>query len=91
MVDSTGKLKILHISNVKYTLPADLAISTLLDYQAFGRQSKLRLDLHYISDLKWESTVRINNNFPAVNYKLDSSMCVKHSYIINPITYFTSV
>ena len=38
VVDSAGKVQLVHISNVKYILPAYQVISKLPDYQAFGRQ-----------------------------------------------------
>ena len=63
MVDSKGKVKIVHISDIKYVLPADMVISNLPDYQSFGRQSKLMIDPRDISNLKWEPTVTKNTNF----------------------------
>ena len=45
MVDSKGKVKIVHISDIKYVLPPDRVISKLPEYQSFGRHSKLRIDL----------------------------------------------
>ena len=44
VADSKGKVKILHILDVKYVLPAERVTSKLSDYQSFGRQSKLRID-----------------------------------------------
>ena len=48
VVDSKGKVKIVHISNVKYVLTV---ISKLPDYQSFGRQLKLRIDPKDIPNL----------------------------------------
>ena len=59
VVDSKGKVKIVHILDVKYVLPTDRVISKLPDYQSSGRQSKLKIDLKDISNLKWEPTVTI--------------------------------
>ena len=67
VVDSKGKAKLLHISDVKYVLPADRVISKLPDYQYFGRQSKLGIDLKEIPNLKWEPDVTINTNFSYVD------------------------
>ena len=44
VVEAKGKVKIIHISNVKYVLPADRVISKFPNYQSFGRQSKLMID-----------------------------------------------
>ena len=44
MEDSMGKVKIVHISDVKYILPAEWVILKLPDYHTFGRQSRLNLD-----------------------------------------------
>ena len=66
MVDSTGKVKIVHISDVKYILPVHWVISKLADYQAFSRHPKLRIDPQHIPNLKWEPVVIINTSFPSV-------------------------
>ena len=42
-IDSKGKVKIVHISDVKHVLPADKVISKLPDYQSFGWQSRLHV------------------------------------------------
>ena len=42
MVDSKGKVKIVHMSDIKYVLPVDRVISKLPNYQSSDRQSKLR-------------------------------------------------
>ena len=83
VVGSKGKVKIVHISDVKYVLPADRAISKLPDYQSFGRQSKLRIDPKDIPNLKWAPTVTINTNLLAVSSKLDSTTSVMDG--LNPI------
>ena len=68
MVDSKGKVKIVHIAAITYVLPADSIISKLPDYQSSGRQSRLRID-YDIPNLKWVATVTINTNFLAVSSK----------------------
>ena len=72
-----------HISDVRYLLPADIVISKMSNNQSFGRQSKLRIDPRNISNLKWEPTVTVNTNFLAVSSKLDSATSVTDS--LNPI------
>ena len=44
VVDSNGKVKLVHILDVKYVLPADRVISKLPNYQSFSRHSTLRID-----------------------------------------------
>ena len=39
VVHSTGKVKVVHISDVIYVLPTDRIIEKLLQYQKCGRQS----------------------------------------------------
>ena len=41
VVYSKGKVRIVHISDVKYVLPADRVISKLPDYQSFGRKQRI--------------------------------------------------
>ena len=43
-----------HISNIKYIMPAERYISQIPDYETFGRQTKLHLNLHNIPDLSWK-------------------------------------
>ena len=85
MVHSMGKAEVVHVSNVKYLLPADRVISKLPDYQSFGRQSKMRKNLQHIPNLKWDTTIVVNTNFSAVTSKLDSATSVIESYIITPM------
>ena len=63
VVEAKGKVKIVHISNVKYVLHVDRVISKLPNYQSFGRQSKLMIDPKDIPNLKWEPTVTVNSCF----------------------------
>ena len=76
-------MKIVHISDIKWVLPADSVVSKLPDYQSFGRQSKLRIDPKDIPNLKWETTVTINTNFLAVSSHLDNTISVMDN--LNPI------
>ena len=88
-VDSTGKVKVVHISDVKYMLPADSHIK-LPDYQSFSQQSKLRIDPKNIPNLKWEPNVTINTNFATASSKLDSVTSVMNSLHSNPIVSTTT-
>ena len=67
VVNLKGKVKVVHASDVKYVMSADRVISKLPDYQSFGRQSRLRIDMKNIPNLKWEPTVTINMYFLAVS------------------------
>ena len=55
-----GKNQIVHITDVKYILPADNIIAKLLDYNRFGRKTKLRLNPQNIPDLNWELAITAN-------------------------------
>ena len=63
VVNSTGKSKEIHVSDVKYTLHAWRVIAKFPSYKSFGRQFKLRLYPQYIHNLKWEPSVTVNTNF----------------------------
>ena len=91
VVDSSGTVKVVHISYVKYGLPADCVISKLSDYQPFGRQSKLRIDPKNIPNLKWEPTVIINTNFMTASSKLDSISLVTKCLNPSPMVSTTSL
>ena len=55
LIPSTGgKSKMEHISNIKYIMPAERYISQIPDYETFGCQTKLRLNLHNIPNLSWK-------------------------------------
>ena len=55
LIPSTGgKSKMEHISNIKYIMPAERYISQLPDYELFGQQTKLCLNLKNILDLSWK-------------------------------------
>ena len=55
LIPSTGgKSKMEHISNIKYIMPVERYISQLLDYELFGRQTKLCLNPKNILDLSWK-------------------------------------
>ena len=49
-----GRSQMVHITDVKYILPADNIIAKLPDYNKFGHKTKLRLNPENISDLNWE-------------------------------------
>ena len=64
LIPSTGgKSKMEHISNIKYIMPVERYISQLLDYEIFGRQTKLCLNPKNIPDLiwKWADTIHMQD------------------------------
>ena len=50
-ISTEGKPKTIHISGVKYILPADNIISKIRNFQIFGRKTNLRLNPDHIQDL----------------------------------------
>ena len=55
-----GKTHWVHLSQVKYILPADNVINKLPDYSHFGRKTMLRLNPDKIPDLNWELATTLN-------------------------------
>ena len=49
-----GPTEMIHITHVKYILPADRYVNQLPDYSAFGRKTTLRINPDYIPDLHWK-------------------------------------
>ena len=74
LVTQQGKSKVVHITDVKYILPVDMATVKLPDYPLFGRQSQSRQDCKCIPNIKWNPTTTINVNFTSVTSKLNSSV-----------------
>ena len=55
-----GNTTWVHLTDVKYILPVDNVITKLLDYQSFGRKTKLRLNLDRIPNLHWNLSTTLN-------------------------------
>ena len=66
-----------HITDVKYILPADIIIAKLPDYNKFGCKTKFRLNPQNIPDLNWELATSANAKLTppttTVNYTLPMS------------------
>ena len=58
-----GKNQMVHITDVKYILPADNIIAKLPDYNKFAHKTKYRLNPQNIPDLNWELLQLILNQF----------------------------
>ena len=56
-----------HITDVKYILPADGIIAKLPDYNKFGKKTKLRLNPDNIPNLYWELATLANTNFASTS------------------------
>ena len=57
-----GNTTWVHLTDVKYILPADNVITKLPDYQSFGRKTKLRLNPDRIPNLHWNLSTTLNMN-----------------------------
>ena len=55
-----GKSQMVHITDVKYILPADNIIAKLPDYNKFECKTKLRLKPQNVPDLNWELATTAN-------------------------------
>ena len=55
-----GDTQWVHISHVKYILPADSIIKEMPDYSQFRRKTTLRLNPDKIPDLNWKLTTTLN-------------------------------
>ena len=71
-----GKSHWVHISHVKYILPADNVIAKLPDYSQFGRKTKLRLNPDKIPDLDWKLATTLN---------MVPTMTTSHASIISEV------
>ena len=75
-----GKNQMVHITDVKYILPADNIIAKVPDYK-FGHKTKLRLNAQNIPDLNWELAITANTKpiptTTTVTYTLPTSAVIK--------------
>ena len=66
-----------HITDVKYILPADNIIAKLPDYNKFGCKTKLRPNPQNVPDLNWELATTANTKptppTTIINYTLPMS------------------
>ena len=72
-----GKSQMVHITDVKYILPADSIIAKPPDYNKFGCKTKLRLNPQNVPDLNWELATTANTKpmppTTTINYTLPMS------------------
>ena len=55
-----GNTTWVHLTDIKSILPVDNVITKLLDYQSFGRKTKLRLNPDRIPNLHWNLSTTLN-------------------------------
>ena len=72
-----GKSQMVHITDVKYILPADNIIAKLPDCNKFGHKTELRLNPQNVPDLNWELATKANTKptppTTIINYTLPMS------------------
>ena len=66
-----GKPHFVHITDVKYVLPADSVISHIPTFNQFGRKTKLNLNPNEVPDLKWERSDTLNTQTPIIPIKIE--------------------
>ena len=66
-----GKPHFVHITDVKYVLPADSVISHILTFNQFGRKTKLNLNPDVVPDLKWKRSDILNTQTPIIPIKIE--------------------
>ena len=49
-----------YLDHIKYVLPVDRYISTIPDYEQFGRKINLTLNPNKLPDLRWELTDKVH-------------------------------
>ena len=57
----------MHITDVKYVLPADSEISHIPTFNQFGRKTKLNLN----PDVKWKLSDTLNTTTPIIPIKIE--------------------
>ena len=57
-----GLSHMVHISDVKYIMPADSIIQHLPNFNELGRKTKYNLNPHHIVDLSWQLATVLNTN-----------------------------
>ena len=62
MPQDGGKSHMVHISDVKYIMPADSIIQHLPDFNKLGRKTKYNLNPDHIPDLSWQLATTLSTN-----------------------------
>ena len=61
----------MHITDVKYVLPADSVISHIPTFNQFGRKTKLNLNPDVVPDLKWKLSNTLNTKTSTIPIKIE--------------------
>ena len=84
-----GKNQTVHITDVKYILPADNIITKLPDCNQFGHKTKLQLNPQNIPDLNWELALTANTKLipttTTVTYTLPMSTVLTSTTSTSPV------
>ena len=67
----SGKPHFVHITDVKYVLPADSIISHIPTFNHFGRKTKLNLNPNVVPDLKWKVSDTLNTKTSIIPIKIE--------------------
>ena len=66
-----GKPHFVHITDVKYVLPADTVISHIPTFNQSGRKTKLNLNPDVVPDLKWKLSNTLNTKTSIIPIKIE--------------------
>ena len=66
-----GKPHFVHITDVKYVLPADSIIFHIPTFNQFGRKTKLNLNPDLVPDLKWKRSDILNTQTLIIPIKIE--------------------
>ena len=64
-------MDLVHVTDVKYVLPADSVTSHIPTFNKFGRKTKLNLNLDVVPDLKWKLSDTLNTKTPIIPIKIE--------------------
>ena len=67
-----GKPHYVHITDVKYVLPADSVISHIPTFNQFGRKTKLNLNPDTVPNLNWKVSTTLNTKTPIIPIKIEN-------------------
>ena len=81
-----GPTEMKHVKHVNYVLPADRYIKQLPDYNAFGRNTTLRLNPDSIPDLHW--SLADSYHTTNIGLTISNTKAISTNYIdINTLSY----
>ena len=81
-----GKSHFVHITDVKYVLPADSIIPHVPSFNQFGRKTKLNLNPDTVPDLKWKLSEKLNTQTPIIPVKIEKLNTQTTQLVLKPET-----